>query len=160
MLSNRFLIAGLLPLALGACMQAGPANANAFASVSPVGIDLGRSDQPMAGQVKLAPYAAPVAASPEKYNARGAAPIVIAQAEQGLAQAVGTVNSVDPTARSINISHGPIRKLGWPPMTMDFPVAPSVDLTSVKPGEKIRFMLKKGRDDTQIVQSITVMTGQ
>jgi Cu/Ag efflux protein CusF len=47
------------------------------------------------------------------------------------AQGAGTVNSVDAAAHTINVSHGSIPTIGRPAMTMDFAVAPSVDLQTV-----------------------------
>ena len=73
----------------------------------------------------------------------------------GDAHATGTVNAVDPGQHTINVSHGPIPSLGWPAMTMDFPVAPSVDLKAVKPGSRVNFTLEKGKDGMPVVQSIT-----
>jgi Cu/Ag efflux protein CusF len=61
-------------------------------------------------------------------------------AEVGI-QAVGKVNSVDAANRTVNLTHQPIRNLGWPSMTMDFKVAPSVDLGALKPGEAVTFTL-------------------
>ncbi|MBN8897147.1 MAG: copper-binding protein, partial [Rhodospirillales bacterium] len=57
------------------------------------------------------------------------------------AHATGTVNSVDAAAHKINLSHGPIPALGWPAMTMDFAVAPSVDLSRIKPGARVNVSL-------------------
>ena len=37
------------------------------------------------------------------------------------------VNSVDPGQHKASMSHVPIPEIGWPAMTMEFPVAPSVD---------------------------------
>ena len=59
------------------------------------------------------------------------------------AHASGTVNAVDPARHTINLSHGPISTLGWPAMTMDFPVAPSVDLNRIKAGSRVDFTLAK-----------------
>ena len=56
-------------------------------------------------------------------------------------QAVGKVNSVDAVNRTINLTHKPISALGWPSMTMDFKVAPLVDLGALKPGEAVTFTL-------------------
>jgi Cu(I)/Ag(I) efflux system protein CusF len=72
----------------------------------------------------------------------------------GQANAVGTVNAVDTAKHSVNVTHQPIKALGWPSMTMDFPVASSVDLSTTKPGARIAFTL--GRPDAdgnrQVVQ--------
>lgn len=50
----------------------------------------------------------------------------------------GTVESVDPSAESITISHGPVASLGWPAMTMTFK-APDTDLSPYKEGDKVDF---------------------
>ena len=72
----------------------------------------------------------------------------------GQANAIGTVHTVDAAKRSINVTHQPIKALGWPSMTMDFPVAPSVNLGAIKAGDRIGFTL--GRPDAdgnrQVVQ--------
>ncbi len=90
------------------------------------------SDAPMPG-MKMA-RAAPVAA--------------------GEANAVGTVNAVDAAKHSVNVTHQPIKALGWPSMTMDFPVTSSINLSAIKPGDRISFTL--GRPDAdgnrQVVQ--------
>ncbi len=57
--------------------------------------------------------------------------------------AVGIVNAVDAAAHQVNISHEPIPAIGWPQMTMDFKVAPSVDLSGVSSGDTYRFQLTK-----------------
>ena len=72
----------------------------------------------------------------------------------GQANAVGTVNAVDAARHAVNVTHGPIKALGWPSMTMDVPVGPSVNLSAIKPGDRIAFTL--GRPDAdgnrQVVQ--------
>lgn len=85
---------------------------------------------------------------------RQSAGMQMAHAGHSGAHASGKVNSVDPAAHKINISHGPITDLGWPPMTMDFPVAASVNLKAIKPGSQINFSLGKGEDGMPVVQSI------
>ena len=71
------------------------------------------------------------------------------------AQAFGTVNAVDPVQHTINLSHGPISALGWPAMTMDVPVAPSVDLNRVRTGSRVDFTLeKKGGNGMYEIQSV------
>jgi len=58
-------------------------------------------------------------------------------------QSSGTVNGVKDG--KINISHGKIKELGWPPMKMDFAVADGVDVSKVKAGQKVDFTLGKGK---------------
>jgi Cu/Ag efflux protein CusF len=70
------------------------------------------------------------------------------------AQSSGTVNSVDAAAHKVNVSHGPISAIGLPAMTMDFEVAPSVDLQTVKPDTRIKFTIEQGEDGMYVIQSI------
>jgi len=53
----------------------------------------------------------------------------------------GIVDAVDPAARRIRISHGPIEALGWTAMTMEFDVLPGVVLDGIKPGQNVHFSL-------------------
>jgi Cu/Ag efflux protein CusF len=75
------------------------------------------------------------------------------------AQGTGTVNSVDVAAHRVNVSHGPIPAIGFPSMTMDFAVAPSVDLQAVKPGIRVNFTIEKGEGGMYVIQSIAPASG-
>lgn len=77
----------------------------------------------------------------------------------GAVQASGTVNAVDPARHTVNLSHGPIRALGRPAMTMDFPVSPDVDLAAVKPGMRVSFTLVRG-DGGMVVDMIQPAGGE
>ena len=70
------------------------------------------------------------------------------------AHATGTVNAIDMAGHKLNISHQAIPAIGWPAMTMDFPVAPSVDLKSVKAGDHVNFTLEKGADGMYQVEAV------
>ena len=64
------------------------------------------------------------------------------------ASATGTVESIDEAAHSITIAHGPVESLKWPAMTMTFQ-APGVDLSNVKPGDRVSFeFTSTGMDGT------------
>jgi Cu(I)/Ag(I) efflux system protein CusF len=78
--------------------------------------------------------------------------IVVAQADKPSGE--GKVNSIDAKGRKINLTHGPVAALKWPSMTMDFVVAPGVDLSAIKPGAKIDFTLKSGADGMYMIDSI------
>jgi Cu/Ag efflux protein CusF len=140
MLSRRFqtLLLGALPLALAACSNATSASAYPAATSTPLGIDLGSSAGHMAAQPAVATSASPVGAG-HKILPPGGARTELVHEDHGGASASGTVNSVDVAAHRLNISHGPIQALGWPPMTMDFPVSPSVNLNAIKPGGEGEF---------------------
>jgi Cu/Ag efflux protein CusF len=66
----------------------------------------------------------------------------------------GTVTAVNAANRKITFDHGPIPEIKWPAMKMEFPVAPSVDLSKVKTGDKLRFTLS-GSGSSYTVQSIS-----
>jgi Cu(I)/Ag(I) efflux system membrane fusion protein len=57
--------------------------------------------------------------------------------------ASGAIQEVDQAARKLRVSHGPIDQLGWPSMTMDFRVDPTVELDGLSVGESIRFTLRQ-----------------
>ncbi|MFA7276671.1 MAG: copper-binding protein [Pseudobdellovibrionaceae bacterium] len=67
-------------------------------------------------------------------------------------QGTGVIKSVDTASHKIIVVHDPIAELGWPKMTMEFVVDPSIDLSAVHEGDKIRFTLKaKGDEDYSII---------
>jgi len=74
-------------------------------------------------------------------------------------QGTGTVNAVDPASRKVNLSHNAIPAIGWPAMTMDFAVAPSVDLSALKPGARVNFMMDRSPDGMYVIQSVTAGGG-
>lgn len=51
----------------------------------------------------------------------------------------GEVKKVDKAAGKVTVSHGPLKNLGMPPMTMVFEVKETVWLDTLKAGMKIRF---------------------
>jgi Cu(I)/Ag(I) efflux system membrane fusion protein len=55
----------------------------------------------------------------------------------------GVVGEVNANERTAKLSHGPIAALGWPAMTMDFPLAESIDAGLLRPGAKVRFALEQ-----------------
>jgi Cu/Ag efflux protein CusF len=148
----RPLVMGLLPIALIACMSSGPTVAEEGAAV-PLGVDLGGS-----GPVT------PTARAPHPVEGHASHPqrsgeIQMAHAGQNDVHATGTVNTVDPAQHKVNLSHQPIPDIGWPAMTMDFPVAPSVDLKSIKPGSRVNFTIEKGQGGMYEIKAITPAGG-
>jgi len=135
-LSFRPVGVALLVLSLAACT--GPVAADATTNPPVLGIDLGarpgvaapaRTDQPMASMV-------PHPGIRHDSNAT-------VMAHDG-AHGTGTVNSIDPTAHKVNLSHQAIPQIGWPAMTMDFAVDPAIDLRAVRPGSKVDFTIEQG----------------
>lgn len=78
------------------------------------------------------------------------------EAKPGVTEATGTgiINSIDAGKRQVNLKHDPIPDLGWPEMTMDLHVGKKVDLGTLKPGDKVSFHLKMGRDKSYRITKI------
>jgi Cu/Ag efflux protein CusF len=135
----RSFVAFLLAVALGAFAPSRP-----VAASPALGIDLGASGpvNPRGGEGH------PGAADPNR-------PLEVAHDGHDDVHGTAQVNAVDPAAHKVNLSHQPIPQIGWPAMTMDFAVAPSVDLTSIKPGSRIDFGMEKGADGMYVIQSIS-----
>ena len=131
----RPLVMGLLPVALIACMNSPPPSAEPSAAV-PLGIDLGGSGPVIASAQPALPAEAQTA-SPRHSDMQ------MAHAGHNDAHGTGTVNSVDPAQHKVNLSHNPIPEIGWPAMTMEFPVAPSIDLKAIKPGMRVNFTIEQ-----------------
>ena len=69
-----------------------------------------------------------------------------APTKDGEATVVGVINSIDANGGKVNVTHEPVKELGWPTMTMDLAVTRQVDLSALKPGSNVTFKLKLGRD--------------
>jgi Cu/Ag efflux protein CusF len=136
----RPLVTGLLPVALIACMNSPPSSAEP-GMVVPLGIDLGGSGPVIASAQPELPARA-IHADAEASSARHS-DMQMAHAGHSDAHGTGTVNSVDPTQHKVNLSHQPLPEIGWPAMTMEFPVAPSIDLTTIKPGTRVNFTIEQ-----------------
>ena len=61
-------------------------------------------------------------------------------------QGEGMVNKIDLENSKINLTHGPVKSLGWPGMTMDFKVKDKAILKGIKPGQKVKFEVVKEGD--------------
>ena len=143
----------LLPVVLTAC--ATPAPASPSPASAPLGIDLGASGPAIASLAAAAPVQAAVAGEPRPPGhgpAHGT--MQMAHDAKNDVHATGTVNSVDPAGHKINVTHQPIPQIGWPTMTMDFTVAPAVDLRAIKPGSRVEFSMMQGPDGMYQIQSI------
>ncbi|WP_235885745.1 copper-binding protein [Bradyrhizobium niftali] len=75
-------------------------------------------------------------------------------AASATAKATGTVTALNAADRKVTLDHGAIPAIKWPPMKMEFAVAPNVDLSKVTTGEKVDFTLS-GSGSSYTVQSIT-----
>ena len=144
-------LAGFILFALPAC--ATPPDATvAEPSANSVGLDLGPSSRIPTMQLAMA--GAGHEAHRLSTDRTAAAPAVPVHNDGSDAHASGTVNKVDAAQHKINVSHTPIPAIGWPAMTMDFSVAPSVDLSRIKPGSRVDFSIEKGKDGMYEIRSL------
>ncbi|HEY8189057.1 MAG TPA: copper-binding protein [Micavibrio sp.] len=75
-------------------------------------------------------------------------------AASNLIEATGKINSIDAEKHTVNVSHDPIAALGWPKMTMEFPIAKDVDLSGFKVGDDVEFTLTPGGNDQYSIVSL------
>jgi Cu(I)/Ag(I) efflux system protein CusF len=74
--------------------------------------------------------------------------------QETTASVIGTITAINAADRRVTFNHSPIPEIKWPAMKMEFPVVPSVDLSKVKVGDKVRFTLS-GSKNSYTVQSIS-----
>ena len=152
------LVTGLLPIALMACMSSGPTAAEEGASV-PLGIDLGSSGPVAARPEPQPPAHGTLADEGHAASPQNSSEMQMAHAGHNDAHGTGTINSIDPAQHKVNLSHNPIPEIGWPAMMMEFPVAPSVDLKTIKAGTRVNFTIEQGQGGVYEIKAITPAGG-
>jgi Cu(I)/Ag(I) efflux system periplasmic protein CusF len=151
---SRLLLMSLVPLGLIACATSPPTLAEQSDTTVPLGIDLGGSASVTAA-AQTPSQAAPIGDEAPRHSGE----MQMAHAGQNDAHGTGTVNAVDPTQHKINLSHRPIPEIGWPAMTMEFPVAPSIDLKTIKPGTRVNFTIEQGQGGMYEIRAIAPAGG-
>ena len=154
----RPLMIGLLPIALIACMNPAPTVAEEGAAV-PLGVDLGGSGPVATSPQQQAPTRVALAGEGHAAHPQHGSDMQMAHAGHNDAHGTGAVNSIDPVQHKVNLSHNPIPEIGWPAMTMDFPVAPSVDLHGLKPGMRVNFTIERGEGGMYEIRAIAPAGG-
>jgi len=144
----RSLLITLVPAGLIACVNSPPTSAESSAAV-PLGIDLGGSG-PVAAAAPAEGHASFLQYHSEMH---------MAHAGHNDAHGTGTVNAVDPAQHKVNLSHQPIPEIGWPAMTMEFPVTPAVDLNAIKPGTRVNFTIEQQPGGMYEIKAITPAGG-
>ena len=72
-------------------------------------------------------------------------------------EAHGTLNSIDASHGTVNISHAPIAAIGWPAMTMDFTLERKTLAVKLKAGDAVKFTLKKQGESDYVITSINAV---
>ena len=69
-----------------------------------------------------------------------------------------TVRGVFPADHKVKLEHEPIEKLGWPSMTMNFDVLPSVPFADLRNGQGIHFSMIEDNNGDWVIDQIHVMS--
>ena len=74
----------------------------------------------------------------------------------------GVIFSISPDGKEATIDHQEIEGVGMSAMTMGFGITSAVDLSGFAKGDKVSFMVKKGRDGSYRITAIcnTVTDGK
>jgi Cu/Ag efflux protein CusF len=144
----RPFVIGLLPIALMACTNSAPTVVGQGAA-PPLGVDLGGSG----------PVAPPRAGEARPSQAQHGSDMQMAHDDHSHVRGLAIVNAVDPVAHKVKLTHSPIPDIGWPAMTMEFLVAPSVDLSAVRPNRRVNFIMEQGQGGMYEIQAITPAEG-
>lgn len=67
---------------------------------------------------------------------------------------VGEIRSIGDLKDSLTIAHGPLKGIEMGAMTMGFDIVGDVDLSSFSDGDKVAFIVKKGRDNSYRISEI------
>jgi Cu(I)/Ag(I) efflux system membrane fusion protein len=68
--------------------------------------------------------------------------------------AVGTLDAINVSDKTITVSHAPVASLKWPAMTMDFVPADASLIAGLKPGAQIEFDFKEGKPGEWVISSL------
>lgn len=71
----------------------------------------------------------------------------------------GEVKTIDVSAGSLAITHGPVASLNWPAMTMSFKPANAALLQGLKPGAQIRFEFVERQPGEWVITRIDPVSG-
>jgi Cu(I)/Ag(I) efflux system periplasmic protein CusF len=66
------------------------------------------------------------------------------------------VNSIDIDKHAINVSHGPVKELNWPAMTMDMNVAEDIELDVLEAGQEVMVALGRGENGIYMITKVMV----
>ena len=80
--------------------------------------------------------------------------LVEATAPAPLIEAVGTIHAIDPTTGLASITHGPMKAIGMPGMTMDFAVSADLDPAVLPIGQEASLGFARQPDMSLILQEV------
>lgn len=79
----------------------------------------------------------------------------VAQVEKTTGHGEGVVRAIDAEERKLMITHGPVSgPLEMSPMTMAFRVTPTVDLSALSKGMKIKFTISRDAKGLYVIEDV------
>jgi Cu(I)/Ag(I) efflux system membrane fusion protein len=79
-----------------------------------------------------------------------------ATAPAPLIEAVGTINAINPATGMASITHGPMKAIGMPGMTMDFAVSADLDPAALPIGQEAALGFVRQSDMSLVLEEVTV----
>ncbi|SFQ79993.1 efflux RND transporter periplasmic adaptor subunit [Donghicola eburneus] len=79
-----------------------------------------------------------------------------ATAPAPLIEAVGTINAINPATGMASITHGPMKAIGMPGMTMDFAVSADLDSAALPIGQEAALGFARQPDMSLVLQEVGV----
>ncbi|MCG7586677.1 efflux RND transporter periplasmic adaptor subunit [Photobacterium sp. OFAV2-7] len=76
------------------------------------------------------------------------------ETNQKTVNATGVIRNVMANHKMLTIEHAPIEQWSWPAMTMDFTVGDSSNLSQLKNGQSVDFILEKSSDGKFVVSRV------
>ncbi|WP_095588172.1 copper-binding protein [Actibacterium ureilyticum] len=75
---------------------------------------------------------------------------------EDMIHAEATLNAIGDG--TLNVSHGPIKEIGWPAMTMDLPMMAGANLPDgLEPGDKVLMMLGQDHEGMYAISGLEPM---
>ncbi|MFD0979574.1 efflux RND transporter periplasmic adaptor subunit [Tropicimonas aquimaris] len=94
---------------------------------APIEFDLAKDEAGMFSVIAVRAVGDPEPASTEPAQSDEAQPIVVS----------GTIDAVDSATRTATVTHGPMKEIGMPGMTMDFEIDPSLEPAKLRTGTEM-----------------------
>ena len=79
------------------------------------------------------------------------------QSGQREVQGTGQINILKAEHKMVNITHEPIAEMNWPKMKMNFRTSDGVDLSNLKPGQQVEFLMQVDKDNNYLITDIKIV---
>ncbi|MFC1681037.1 copper-binding protein [Pseudomonadota bacterium] len=79
--------------------------------------------------------------------------------DEGLRTVTGTgqINKIAAQHQMLSITHEPIPEMNWPRMKMNFRTSDGVDLSNLKPGQNVQFVMEVDKENNYLIMNIEII---